>query len=116
MEGQTGRVPPHDIEAEKSVLGAMLLDKEAIYVAIQNLRGEDFYVPGNGEIFNAILSLFNSSTPVDQITLTDELNKRGQLEAVGGVGYVADLTTSVGLVAHVHSYCEIVKEKSLLNN
>ena len=76
METRTGRVPPHDIEAEKSVLGAMLLDKEANFIAVQILQAEDFYLPNHGEIYSAILSMSNANKPVDHITLTDELSRR----------------------------------------
>ncbi len=109
-----GRVSPHDLEAEKSVLGAMLLDDEALFIATKMLGVEDFYMLGHGDIFEAMRSLFSENKPVDHITLSDELNSRGQLDAVGGVSYLAELSNAVGLVAHVKSYCEIVKEKSIL--
>ncbi|MFS8541006.1 MAG: replicative DNA helicase, partial [Tissierellales bacterium] len=79
-----GRIPPHSLEAEQSVLGAMIIDKEAIYTAVEWLRPEDFYKEANKEIFEAILSLFNRNEPVDIITLSEELKKRGTLENVGG--------------------------------
>ncbi len=80
MEGQLiGRVPPpHSIEAEQSVLGAMILDKEAINEAIEIIRPDDFYKEANAEIYEAIITLFNKNEPVDLITLSEEL-KEGEL-------------------------------------
>jgi replicative DNA helicase len=109
-----GRIPPHSLEAEQSVLGAMIIDKEAIYTAVEWLRPEDFYKEANKEIFEAILSLFNRSEPVDIITLSEELKKRGTLENVGGVSYLTDLSGGVATTSNVKYYCEIVKEKSTL--
>lgn len=109
-----GRIPPHSLEAEQSVLGAMIIDKEAIYTAVEWLRPEDFYKEANKEIFEAILSLFNRNEPVDIITLSEELKKRGTLENVGGVSYLTDLSGGVATTSNVKYYCEIVKEKSTL--
>ena len=86
-----GKIPPHSLEAEQSVLGAMILNKEAINTAIEKLHPEDFYKEANKEIFEAIISLFNRNEPVDLITLSEELKKRGTLENIGGVTYLTDL-------------------------
>ena len=75
-----GRIPPHSLEAEQSVLGAMILDKEAINTAIEMIRPYDFYRQANKEIFEAILTLFNKNEPVDLITLSEELKRRDVLE------------------------------------
>lgn len=109
-----GKVPPHSLEAEQSVLGAMILSKEAINTAIEKLHKEDFYKNANGEIFEAIVSLFNRDEPVDIITLSEELKKRGTLENVGGVTYLTDLTGGVVTTTNVKYYCDIVKEKAIL--
>ncbi|MFY9214337.1 MAG: replicative DNA helicase [Tissierellaceae bacterium] len=109
-----GRIPPHSIEAEQSVLGSMILDKEAINTAIEILRPEDFYKEANGEIFEAILVLFNKNEPVDLITLSEELKRRGTLENVGGVTYLANLSSGVHTTLNTKYYCNIVEEKSLL--
>jgi len=109
-----GKVPPHNLEAEQSVLGAMIISKEAINTAIENLYPEDFYKKANEEIFEAIISLFNRNEPVDIITLSEELRKRGTLEKVGGVAYLTDLTGGVATTANVKYYCDIVKEKAIL--
>jgi len=109
-----GNIPPHSIEAEQSVLGAMILDKDAIIAALEIIRSEDFYKEANGEIFESILELYNRNEPVDLITLSEELKKRDTLEAVGGVGYLTDLSDGVSTTSNIKSYCEIVEEKSLL--
>ncbi len=109
-----GRVPPHSLEAEQSILGAMILDKEAINTAIEKIHGDDFYRPANKEIFQAIISLFNKNEPVDLITLSEELKRRDMLENTGGVTYLADLSSSIATTANTKYYCEIVEEKSIL--
>ncbi|MBS4534417.1 replicative DNA helicase [Clostridium sp. D2Q-14] len=109
-----GNIPPNSLEAEQSVLGAMILDKDAIISATEILRAEDFYKEANGEIYETILEIYNRNEPVDLITLSEELRKRDTLEAVGGVGYLTDLSDGVSTTANIKSYCEIVEEKSLL--
>ncbi|MBU5312039.1 replicative DNA helicase [Tissierella carlieri] len=115
MENQLiGRIPPHSLEAEQSVLGAMILDKEAINTVIEIIRPDDFYKEANREIFEAILVLFNKNEPVDLITLSEELKRRGTLENTGGVTYLANLSSAVATTANVKYYCKIVEEKSIL--
>ena len=109
-----GRIPPHSIEAEQSVLGAMILDKEAINTAVEIIKPEDFYKEANKEIFEAIIDLYNKNEPVDLITLSEELKRRGTLENIGGVTYLADLSSIVGTTANTKYYCKIVEEKSIL--
>lgn len=109
-----GRVPPHSIEAEQSVLGAMIIDKEAINTAIELIKSEDFYKEAHREIFEAVLILFNKNEPVDLITLSEELKRRDTLEPIGGVTYIANLSSSVATTANTKYYCKIVEEKSLL--
>src|SRR5699024_5141060 len=114
MEGIMSRVPPQSIEAEQSVLGAMLLDKDAIATATEILRPEDFYKEANGVIFNAIVQIYNRSQPVDLITLSEQLKNTNILEQVGGVAYISDLANSVPSSSNVRYYANIVEEKSLL--
>ena len=116
MAESIGRVPPHDVEAEKSVLGAMMLEREVIFDVMQILRAEDFYMPSHGDIYQGILSVNNTGGAVDLITLSDALTRSGKLESVGGVEYLAHLTTSVGLISNASSYAAIVKEKALLRD
>jgi replicative DNA helicase len=109
-----GKIPPHSLEAEQSVLGAMILNKEAINTAIEQLHPDDFYKEANKEIFQAIIELFNRNEPVDIITLSEELRKRGTLESLGGVTYLAELSGGVAITSNVKYYCDIVEEKSIL--
>ena len=109
-----GRIPPYSLEAEQSVLGAMIINKEAINTAIEQLHPEDFYKEANKEIFEAIIELFNKNEPVDLITLSEELKRRGNLENIGGVTYLADLSGGVAITSNIKYYCDIVEEKSIL--
>ncbi|HLR36257.1 MAG TPA: DnaB-like helicase N-terminal domain-containing protein, partial [Tissierellales bacterium] len=109
-----GNVSPHSLEAEQSVLGAMIIDKTAINTAIEILKPEDFYREANREIFETIINLFNKNEPVDLITLPEELKNRGTLENVGGLTYLANLSSGVSTTANTKYYCEIVEEKSIL--
>lgn len=109
-----GRIPPHSVDAEQSVLGAMITNKEAINTGIEIIVGEDFYKEANREIFEAILVLFNKNEPVDLITLGEELKRRGNLENIGGMTYLANLSSGVATTANTKYYAKIIHEKSLL--
>jgi replicative DNA helicase len=85
------RVPPQNLDAEQSVLGAILLDNEAINQALEVLSPEDFYRETHREIFRAMVDLTEHNKPVDAITLSELLRTKGALEAIGGVGYIAEL-------------------------
>ena len=111
---QIQRIPPHSLEAEQSVLGSMLLDKEAVAAAAEVLQGEDFYSDAHNEIFEAILDIYEQGKPVDLVTLAEALRQRGTLEAVGGGTYISDLSMSVPSTANVRYYINIVEEKSIL--
>lgn len=108
------RVPPQNIEAEQSVLGAMLIDKEAIAKTSEILNSEDFYREAHRVIFNAIMELYNKNEAVDMITLTDILRRDGKLEDVGGIAYVTSLANAVPTAANVKYHADIVAEKSVL--
>src|SRR5216683_5596984 len=110
------RVPPQNIEAEQSVLGAILLDNDAINQAIETLTAEDFYRESHREIFRAMVALSERNQPVDAITLTDALRTGGVLEAVGGAGYIAELAACVPTAANAGHYARIVREKALLRS
>ncbi|WP_236909665.1 replicative DNA helicase [Clostridium sp. Cult3] len=115
MEAQVlGKIPPHSLEAEQSVLGAMIINQEAINTAIEQLRPDDFYKEANKEIFKAIVELYNRNEPVDIITLSEELRRRGTLENIGGVTYLASLSGGVAISSNIKYYCDIVEEKSIL--
>ena len=109
-------VQPQSIEAEQSVLGAMLIDVEAIPKAIQWLSSEHFYKDSHAVIFRAILKLFNNTKKVDIVTVTEQLKRDKHLEFVGGAFYVAGLPESTPTTANVESYSKIVLEKALLRD
>ncbi|WP_334291164.1 replicative DNA helicase [Alkaliphilus transvaalensis] len=111
---QFSKVPPHSIEAEQSVLGSMLLDREAILIALEVLNPDDFYKKAHEEIFEAIFNLFNKNEPVDLITITEELKSRGTLDAIGGITYLTSLSSAVFIATNVRYYAEIVAEKATL--
>ena len=108
------RVPPRNIEAEQAVLGAMLLEREAIAKVMEKLRAEDFYREAHKVIFNAMLELYNRNEAVDLVTVTEVLKKNGKLEDVGGIAYVTSLANSVPTAANVVYHAGIVEEKSIL--
>ncbi|MHC1684981.1 MAG: replicative DNA helicase [Clostridiaceae bacterium] len=113
MEGQL-RGLPQNIEAEQSVLGAMLNDKTAIADAAEALRTEDFYRESHKVIFSSILELYSKDIPVDLITLIEHLRVTSKLEATGGITYITSLSSSVASTANVSTYIKIVKDKSVL--
>lgn len=108
------RVPPQNIEAEQSVLGAMLLEKEAILSASEILKGEDFYKESHKKIFEVIIDLYDKNEPVDLITVSEELRKRNALEEIGGITYITALANSVPTAANVAYHAKIVKDKSIM--
>lgn len=108
------RIPPNSVEAEQSVLGAMLLDKEAISAATELISGEDFYREAHKEIFEAIVDIYNRNEPVDLITLTEKLKTRKTLDAVGGITFLTNLMDAVPTTHNVKYYAKIIEEKSLL--
>ncbi|MFU0799972.1 MAG: replicative DNA helicase [Xylanivirga thermophila] len=114
MDEPITRVPPHSLEAEQSVLGSMLLDKEAVATAFEFLNADDFYVDAHREIFDAILNIYDRGAPVDLITLIEELRQRGTIEAVGGTKYITDLSMTVPSTANIGFYIKIIEEKSIL--
>ena len=110
------RVPPHNIEAEQSVLGSMLLDKSAIGEVTEILKGGEFYRESHKILFSAIMEIYEKDEPVDMVTLVDLLRSKDKLEAVGGISYISSLVNSVPTTANVKSYAKIVEEKSILRN
>lgn len=111
-----GRVPPQSIEAELSVLGAMMLKKEAVTQAIELLRSDEFYRQVHRVVFEAMESLVREGEPVDIVTVTESLRKSGLLEQVGGITFLANLTNSVPSTANLAHYAKIVKEKAILRS
>lgn len=108
------RIPPNSIEAEQSVLGAMLLDKEAISAATELISGEDFYREAHKEIFEAIVEIYDKGEPVDLITLTEKLKTRNTLDTVGGITFLTNLMDAVPTTHNIKYYAKIIEDKSLL--
>ncbi len=108
------KVPPHNREAEQSVLGAMLFDERAVGQNIEKLREDHFYDEAHRRIFRAIIGLYNQSSPIDAISVSDSLRNSGKLESVGGATYLAQLLDMVPTVAHVGYYTRIILEKAWL--
>ncbi len=109
-----GRVPPQAMDVEAAVLSAMLLEKEAIAKAVEVLDDSAFYKPAHQSIYRAMLALFEKSEPVDLITLTEELRRRGELEKIGGEYFLAELTSRVTSAANIEYHAHIVLEKALM--
>ena len=109
-----GRVPPHDLNAEESLLGAMMLEAEAIASAAGVLRADDFYKPGHAHIFDAIHALYAAGQPVDPVTVADELRRNGLLETVGGHQALVDIMASTPATTNAPGYARIVEEHALL--
>ncbi len=105
-----GKLPPQNIEAEQSVLGSLLLDKDAIVKIAESLKPDHFYREQHAEIFRAILVLYEKRQPADLVTVTDILKKAGKLEIAGGSSYLTTLVNSVPTSAHIEHYSNIVKE------
>lgn len=108
-----GRTPPQNIEAEQSVLGALLIDKDAIVKVAEILRADHFYRDAHAEIYNAVLSLYEKREPADIVTVTDELKLRGTYDESGGAGYLTTLVNFVPTSAHIEHYARIVKDKAV---
>ena len=114
MEGNFQNVPPHDDTAEQAVLSSMFLDKEAVAVALEILRADDFYRPDNKMVFEAAEELFFSGVPVDVITIKNKLEEKQIFEQIGGFPFIISISTAVGSSVNVKHYARIVEEKSLL--
>ena len=108
------RVPPQNIEAEQSVIGAMLIDKNAVSLVTEKLMPEDFYRQAHQVIYSAILTLHSKNEPIDMITLINELKKMNRLDDVGGVAYVTLLANVVPTAANAKFHAQIVEDKSVL--
>jgi len=108
------KITPQNLEAEMAVLGSMLIDEDAISVAMEKLNRDFFYRDTHRKIFEAISNLFNASKAVDLITLTDELKRTAILDEIGGVSFLTSLVNSVPTAANINHYVNIVREKSIL--
>jgi len=115
-ESTLERPLPNNLEAERSVLGAVLLDNNALNAAIENLRAEDFFLDQHRRVFTQMIALSESQQAIDLITLTEQLHRHGDLEAAGGAPYLASLADGLPRVSNIEHYARIVKEKALLRN
>lgn len=113
-DGPDERVPPQDVHAEQSVLGGMLLSKDAIADVVEVLRPHDFYRPAHETVYDAVLSLYGRGEPADAITVADELTKRADLARIGGQAYLHQLISSVPTAANAGYYAQIVAERAVL--
>src|ERR687893_121935 len=109
-----GRVPPHDLQAEESLLGAMMLEAEAIATAAGVLRADDFYKPAHAHIFDAIHALYAAGQPVDPVTVADELRRGGPLGVVGGHQALVQVMSSTPATTNAAGYARIIEEHALL--
>ncbi len=108
------KLPPQNTEAEQSLLGALLIDKDAIVEIAELIKPEDFYkTEQHGSIYAAILELFEKREPIDLVTVTEKLKQKNWLDRVGGSAYLTELVNMVPTAAHIQSYCQIIKEHSL---
>ena len=108
----TGRVPPHDLEAEKAVLSALLLDNDAIHRVLNDVTPEDFYHPSHAQIYQGMLALQDENEPVDLHTLSDHLNQQKRLDAVGGVVFLSELADYEATAANVEHHARIIRDKA----
>jgi replicative DNA helicase len=110
------RALPHNLEAERSILGAILLDNHTLNTAVEKLRSDDFFLDPHRRIFQHMIALGEAQQAIDLVTLTEDLHRRGELEATGGAAYLAALLDGVPRVSNVEHYARIVKEKSVLRS
>lgn len=108
-----GKVPPQAIDLEEAVLGALMLEKDALTNVIDILKPDTFYKDSHKEIYSTIVDLFNNSEPVDLLTVTNHLRKKGKLEVVGGAYYITELTSKVNSAAHIEYHARIIIEKAI---
>ena len=110
----TLKLPPQNIEAEQSVLGSVLIDKNAIHKVADLLVPNDFYNPSHERIYETIIELYEKQQPIDLVSVTNKLKEKNILNGVGGSGYIADLTNQITTSSHVEHYAKLVKEKKIL--
>lgn len=108
-----GKLPPQAVEIEEAVLGALMLERDALSNVIDILHPESFYKDANQEIYRSIIELFNDSQPIDIKTVTHQLRKNGKLEVIGGAHYVAELTTKVNSAANIEYHSRVIAEQSI---
>lgn len=108
-----GKIPPQNVDAEKSLLGAVLIDEEVLADVLENVSADDFYDPTHEKVFAAMTRLYEKHRPVDLLTLTDELKKKDQLEQIGGSAYISELTNYVPTAANASTYAELIANSAV---
>src|SRR3990170_162004 len=106
----TGLVPPQDLDAEKSIIGAIMIDRDAIISIAQVIKPEHFYKEAHSDIFTAMFTLYENREPIDLITLTAQLKKKGVFDNVGGAAYLAELASAVPTAANIAQYAQIIRD------
>jgi replicative DNA helicase len=114
LRAVAGRIPPHNLEAEESLLGAMLLSRDAIAAAVECCASDDFYKPAHGHIYSAVTTLYTRGEPADPVTVADELRRAGVLDAVGDASILISLQVNTPSTANASHYARIVEEHALL--
>jgi replicative DNA helicase len=114
MEHANERIPPHSLEAERAVLGGVLLQNSAIDTVLEILKTDDFYSEANARVYEAVLDLHRSSTPVDTVTLRDHLAREHKLQGVGGDEYILGLTDTIPAIENIRAHSNIIREKALV--
>ena len=113
-ESMMDRVPPHNHEAEQSVIGAIFLEPQALITASEILMPDDFYRTAHQKIFQTMIRLSDQGKAIDVVTVTEELSAKKELEDVGGLSYLSELANAVPTAANIAHYAKIVEEKALL--
>lgn len=108
-----GKIPPQNLDAEKSLLGAVLIDEEVLADVSENVKANDFYDKNHASVFAAMMRLYERHKPVDLLTLTDELRKKDELDMIGGSSYLTELTNHVPTAAHAEAYAQMVAETAV---
>jgi replicative DNA helicase len=114
MAERSDRIPPHSLEAERAVLGGIMLQNGVLDTVLEIAKVEDFYSEGNGRIFEAMMELHRSSTPIDTITLREHLAKANKLQSVGGDEYLLNLTDTIPTLENIKSHATIIRDKALV--
>ena len=112
-EVPAGKIPPQNLDAEMSLLGAVLIDEETLSDISEHVKAHDFYDKRHGLIYDAMMRLYEKRKPVDLLTLTEELKKKNDIETIGGSAYLTELTNYVPTAAHAEAYAELVQQKAI---
>src|SRR3989344_7328607 len=110
------KLPPQNVEAEQSLLGCLMLDKDAIVKIIDSIRAEDFYKGVHQEIYQAMADLYFRSEPIDVLSVSARLREKQKLEEIGGSSYITSLINSVPTATHILNYAKIVRQKKVLRD